>query len=231
MESTIHPMTPTGTKVTLATLPPFDGLTASTRARMAADGHVRHYAAQATVFRAGELASGLFIVLSGEIRVLRSRAGRQVVVHTEGPGGTLGEVPMFEGGRFPATAEAVVASTCLVIGRDALTAIMATDAAVALLFLQRLATRVRGLVERLDRLSSQSVPSRLAAYLLQRADASGAAFTLGMSQAALAEELGTVREVVVRHLAQLRTAGALHVVARGRYSIADRGVLEALAVS
>lgn len=240
-------MKATGTKVTsrtlaltasvreaheaLARLAPFAGLAANTRATMVAAGRVQRYAAHTTLFRAGEPAAGVFIVLSGEVRVLRSRGGRQVVVHTEGPGGTLGEVPMFEGGAFPATAEAVVASCCLVLGRDALTTIMATDADVALLFLRRLASRVRGLVERLDRMSSQSVPSRLAAFLLQRGGATNVAFTLGMSQAALAEELGTVREVVVRHLAQLRATGVIAVVARGRYSIVDRRALDAMAVS
>jgi hypothetical protein len=55
-----------------------------------------------------------------------------------------------------------------VIGRDALHAAIAADPGVALALLGRLAGRVRLLVERLDRLTAQSVPARLAALLLAR---------------------------------------------------------------
>jgi CRP-like cAMP-binding protein len=90
--------------------------------------------------------------------------------------------------------------------------------------------RVRDLVERLDQAATQSVRARLAAFLLKRAEATGAqSFTLGMTQAALAEELGTVREVVVRGLAQLRDIGAIDTAGRGRFVLKDPAGLAELA--
>jgi biotin operon repressor len=50
-----------------------------------------------------------------------------------------------------------------------------------------------------------------------------------MSQAALAEELGTVREVLVRSLASLKRSGAVVLAGRGRYRIAKPSILRALA--
>ena len=38
-------------------------------------------------------AKGLFVVIEGRVRVVRETVGRGPVVHEEGPGGTLGEVP------------------------------------------------------------------------------------------------------------------------------------------
>jgi DNA-binding transcriptional regulator YhcF (GntR family) len=47
----------------------------------------------------------------------------------------------------------------------------------------------------------------------------------------LAEELGTVRELVVRALAQLRDAGLVASAGRGRYVVRDLAALTDLAGS
>ncbi|MBC7898300.1 MAG: cyclic nucleotide-binding domain-containing protein, partial [Cytophagaceae bacterium] len=80
----------------LDALPLFASLSTATRRQLIAASTQRRYATGATLFRAGGQATGLYIVLSGRVRVMRSRNGRQRVVHTEGPGGTLAEVPLFE---------------------------------------------------------------------------------------------------------------------------------------
>ncbi|HEV2147617.1 MAG TPA: helix-turn-helix domain-containing protein [Longimicrobiaceae bacterium] len=99
---------------------------------------------------------------------------------------------------------------------------------MAFALLARLAGRVRGLVERLDGVAARSVESRLAAYLLVRhREAEGGPFTLGATQAEVAEELGTVREVVVRGLGALGRRGVLRSAGRGRWEVADEGALRA----
>lgn len=188
----------------------FASLSAATRRRLASSAVERAYEPGATLFYAGTEAAGIYIVLSGRARVVRSRDGRQYVVHSEGPGGTLAEVPFFEQGLLPATAVAIEPTRCFVLNRDVLRATMRDDPALAWLFLQRLSSRVRELVQRLDRAATQAVPGRLAAFLLTRVQSNPLQpFTLGMTQAELAEELGTVREVLVRGLAQLRDTGVI----------------------
>ena len=214
----------------LDALPLFAGLSGATRRRMIDGAVERRYAAGATLFRAGTEAPGLYVILSGRVRVIRSREGRQHVVHTEGPGGTLAELPFFEEGVLPATAVATEPTRCLILNREALRAIMRDDSAVAWLLLRRLSARIRELVERLDRASTQGIPARLAAFLLTRSD-HAEPFTLGMTQAELAEELGTVREVIVRALAQLRDLGVVASAGRGRYVVRDLAALTKLAGS
>ncbi len=210
----------------LDALPLFSSLSEGTRRRLLAAGTQRRYGVGATLFQAGHEATGLFIVLSGRVRVTRVSHGRQHVVHTEGPGGTLAEVPLFEGGALPATAEAVEPTRCLVLHGDALHAIMREDPDVALLFLRRLSSRVRELVDRLDRATGQPVLSRVAAFLLVRASAvPDESFTLGMTQGELAEELGTVREVIVRTLAHLRESRAIESAGSRRFRVCDRAAL------
>lgn len=211
-------------------VPLLRGLNKAAQREIATRSVLRRFAASELLWRAGTESRGLFIVLEGRVRVVRAPAGRQHVIHTEEVGATLGEVPLFAGGRYPATAIAVNTTLCLVVGRDALTAAIAADPSLALLLLERLAGRVRGLVERLDGLVVQSVRARLAGYLLARQPASAAdEFTLGASQTAVAEELGTVREVVVRELWYLCDAGVVRRAGPGRFAVADAASLNSIA--
>ncbi|MFL5475636.1 MAG: helix-turn-helix domain-containing protein, partial [Gemmatimonadales bacterium] len=55
----------------------------------------------------------------------------------------------------------------------------------------------------------------------QQAVGSGVPFTLGRTQLETAEELGTVREVVVRAIRELRQEGIIESAGRGRYLVCD----------
>jgi CRP/FNR family transcriptional regulator len=189
----------------------------------------RTYAAGASIFSAGEEARGMYVVTSGRVRVVRDGGGRRHVLHEEGPGGTLGEVPLFEAGGYPATAIAAEETSCLFVSRDAIAAAMRADPQVAWRFLGRLAARVRTLVERIDGLTARSVPQRLAALLLARQTDGNGAVTLGGTQQEIAEELGTVREVVVRAIRTLCGSGAIEALGRGRYHIRSATKLRELA--
>lgn len=211
----------------------FDGISPAAQAEIAARAVERSYGADESIFSEGDPARGMYVVTQGRVRVVREGAGRRHVLHEEGPGGTLGEVPLFEGGGYPATAIAAEETTaCLFIGRDAIAAAMRADPQLSWRFLARLAARVRTLVERLDGLTARSVPQRLARLLLARDEAAGAngkSVTLGGTQQRIAEELGTVREVVVRALRTLCTTGAVQSLGGGRYRIRDATKLRELA--
>lgn len=215
----------------------FDGINDAARRELATGSTLRHFTKDEVLWTAGSEPRGLFVILEGSVRVVRETAGRHSVIHTEGPNGTLGEVPLFEGTTLPATAIASEATECVCITAAALDAAIQADTGVARIFLGRLASRVRGLVDRVERLSAHSVRRRLAAFLLERDQLAGGGdgggggdFSLGRSQAAVAEELGTVREVLVRSLRELRESGLIDSAGRGRWSVADRDALTSLAV-
>ena len=51
------------------------------------------------VFSEGEPCAGLFVVESGSVRIFKSSAaGREQVLSIEGPGGSIAELPVFDGG-------------------------------------------------------------------------------------------------------------------------------------
>lgn len=206
----------------LPDLPLFRDLAPAAR-QILATAPQRRFRPGQTLWATGADAEGLAVVLTGRVRVVRAPTGRQYGVHTEGPGGTLGEVPFFAGGRYPATAVAAEPTTCLLLDRATLARAVAADPDLALRWLGRLAGRVRRLVERLDQQTARTVEQRVAALLLARdAAAGGAPFALAATQAEAAEDLGTVREVLVRTLRRFREAGLLGRPTRGRYVIRDR---------
>lgn len=216
----------------LCFLPLFDGISDAARRELAARSTRRTYETGETLFLAGTNARGLYVVVKGRVRVVRDVSGRRHVLHEESAGGTLGEVPLFEGGGYPATAVAAERTTCILVGRDAIAAAMRADPQLAWRFLERLAARVRTLVERVDRVTVQSVPQRLAALLVARHESAGTAsgdVTLGGTQQQVAEELGTVREVVVRAVRSLCASGVIESLGGGRYRVQNMRRLRELA--
>lgn len=213
-------------------IPFFRDLTEGARRELAARAVLRHFDEGEALWRRGMKPRGLFIVLDGEVRVVRSSGKRQHVIHTEGPEGTLGEVPFFEEGAYPATAIASRDTKCLVVGRDAIHAAIQEDPELAFILLRKLAARIRHLVSRLDRQVQKSVRARLADFLIHRrhGDESGVV-SLGATQQEVAEELGTVREVVARTLRELRDEGVIASAGRSRYTIADVEALRRIAES
>jgi CRP/FNR family transcriptional regulator len=180
------------------------------------------FATDTVLFLAGSKPRGWFIVLEGLVRVVRGGGNRQHVIHTEGPGGTLGEVPVFTDGVHPATGIAAEPTRCALFDRATLTAAIDECPAIAFILIQRLALRVESLVTRLDARSASSVRARLIDFLLARHDASASAsFSIGMTQQGLAEELGTVREIVVRELRKLKQERLVVQLQRGRLEIRD----------
>jgi CRP/FNR family transcriptional regulator len=174
------------------------------------------------LWRQGAAATRVFFVLEGEVKLVREAGGREHVVHWGRPGDTLGDVPLFAEGGYPATAIATRRTRCLVADRATLELAMRADPTLAWHFLSNLGRRVRFLVQRLDERSSENVRNRLIRHIVARSDeAHSEWFRLGLTQAELAEELGTVRKVVGRTLAELRRTGVLESE-RGRYRIPDR---------
>lgn len=195
------------------------------------------------LWSAGDPAEGIAVVLEGKIRILRGSGGRQVVIHWGEPGATLGEVAFFTDGSYPATAIAAEPTRVLILTRSAVTRALAVDPNLALFFLKRMSLRVQALVDRVDHLTGNRVQMRVARFVLDRWRTSrksprdsrvaggASAFSLGMTQTALAEELGTVREVIVRSLRELKQAGAIESAGDGKYCVQDAALLERLAES
>jgi len=165
----------------------------------------RHFSAGEAVFGEGEPCAGLYVVESGHIRIFKSSAGgREQVLSIEGPGGSVAELPVFDGGNYPASVSAIDDATLLFVSKQDFQALCLAQPQVALKVLRVVGARLRRLVGIIEELSFTTVRHRLASFLLRLARsegkraASGVEVALPASNQELASQIGTVRELVSR---------------------------------
>lgn len=200
----------------LAQSPLFRGLESTDLVALAAEARFRSLAKGQTLFLQGDPVDALYLVARGLIKVYRfdPKGGRQVVLHLEGPHQAVAAVAVFlEQPYYPASAEALEDTLVLSIPREAFDRLVDTRASLARALIRFLAKRQSQLVHLLDRLVFAEVGSRLAEYLLQRAEAEGPGFRLPTNPE-LAALLGTVPEAVSRKLGQFFREGLIEVKKR-----------------
>ncbi len=183
---------------------------------------VRHqFSAGELVFEEGEPCAGLYVVESGHIRIFKSSSGgREQVLSIEGPGSSVAELPVFDGGAYPASVSALENTSLLFVSKQDFQALCLEHPQVALKVLKVVGARLRKLVGIIEELSFTTVRHRLAAYLLRLAQkegkrsAEGVEFLLPAGNQELASQIGTVRELVSRNLSRLQSEGVLKLDGR-----------------
>ena len=180
----------------------------------------KRFQAGEMIFSEGDPCPGLWVVESGKVRIFKSAAsGREQVLAFEGPGSSVAEVPVFDGGKYPASAGAVVDSTLLFVSKEDFRRLCLKQPEVALKVLRVVGRRLRGLVGIIEELSFSTVRHRLVSFLLRLAreaerTSHGVEVTLPASQQELASQIGTVRELVSRGLSRLQAGGIIEVEGR-----------------
>lgn len=206
----------------------FAALSEEELAFLAARTTTRSTAAGELLFSEGDQCVGLFMVASGRVRIFKiSPNGREHVLAIEGPGSSIAELPVFDGGTYPASAAAVDASQLLFITRDDFRGLCLEHPEIALKVLQVVGARLRRLVGIIEELSFTTVRHRLISWLLRRAQAEGqTAFTMDVNHQEIASQIGTVRELVSRNLARLQAQSLIAMEGR-RITIVDLDGLRA----
>ncbi len=206
---------------TLAKVPIFSGLSEPELAFLAQRALPRHYSAGETVFAEGEPCTGLYVVEAGHIRIFKSSAGgREQVLSIDGPGSSVAELPVFDGGAYPASVMALEDSTLLFVSKQDFQSLCLAHPQVALKVLRVVGARLRRLVGIIEELSFTTVRHRLASFLLRevgthgKRTARGTEILLPASNQELASQIGTVRELVSRNLSRLQSEGMLKIDGR-----------------
>lgn len=170
----------------------------------------------------GTPAEAMYVVAEGRVKVVRhSLEGREQILHVVEPVGHLNTVPMFDGGLCPATAEAQLPTTLLVITREHLLELVEREPLLGLALLREFCGRMRMLVGLVEDLALHTVHHRLAKLLLANAEAAARGQQpRALTQAEMASMIGTVREMVGRALKSFEAA-ELITLERGTITILD----------
>ncbi|MBZ5546923.1 MAG: Crp/Fnr family transcriptional regulator [Acidobacteriia bacterium] len=218
---------------TLAQAGLFTGLSDAELTFLAQRAVPRKFSGGEIVFSEGDPCAGMYVVESGHVRIFKtSPGGREQVLSIDGPGGSIAELPVFDGGNYPASVSAMEDSTLLFISKQDFQALCMTHPQVALKVLRVVGARLRKLVGIIEELSFTTVRHRLAAFLVRMAQkegqrlSEGIEITLPASNQELASQIGTVRELVSRNLSRFQSEKLIQMDGR-RIVIPNLKALEA----
>src|SRR5271157_1488674 len=205
----------------LKNVPIFSSLSESEFAFLTARVVQRKFSAGELIFGEGEPCAGLYVVEAGNVRIFKSSAGgREQVLSIDGPGGSIAELPVFDGGDYPASAQAITDCSLLFFSKKDFQSLCLQHPQVALKVLREVGGRLRKLVGIIEELSFTTVRHRLAAMLVRLAKSDGerkgigVTITLPANNNELAAQIGTVRELVSRNLSRLQAEGLIQMDGR-----------------
>lgn len=182
-------------------------------------GHTarRHFRVGERLFSEGDPCQGFFVLESGEVKVFKTAiSGREQVLTMEHAGNSIAEVPVFDGGQYPASAVAVSDATLLFVSKRDFRTLVLDNPEVGLKVLKAVGSRLRRLVALIEELSFTTVRGRLVMLLVRllredgRATERGHEITLPPNQE-LASQIGTVKELVSRNLGRLQAEGLIRI--------------------
>ena len=199
----------------------FTGLTEQEFAFLTSHVVQRRFGAGELIFGEAEPCAGLYVVESGNVRIFKSSAGgREQVLSIDGPGSSIAELPVFDGGNYPASAQAINNCTLLFFSKKDFQSLCLQHPEVALKVLRVVGARLRKLVGIIEELSFTTVRHRLAAMLVRLAKLAGPSasgsvtITLPANNNELAAQIGTVRELVSRNLSRLQSENLIQMEGR-----------------
>ena len=184
--------------------------------------------AGSVIHREGEGTPHLELVVSGVVRAfVTAPDGRTMTVRYCRPGALLGVMSLFTPGfAMPASVQSLVDAELLALSPAVSRRAAAQDVRVTRAFLREQSERAISFLYEVPGSASATVRQRVARHLLDLASQAGPDLVVAVGQQQVADAVGTVREVVVRVLRELRAAGVVRTE-RDRIVIVDPARLTA----
>jgi CRP/FNR family transcriptional regulator len=228
METTVPTLSPLAARIA-ATFPDLRDAPPAMLERIARHGIYRKVPAGTLMFSQHAPCGGFPLVLAGSVRVVQRYAnGRELQLYRikSGESCLLSGSCLLGKTDYAASGIAEDKLELLIIPGPEFQALVAEDevfrAYVFSLYGERLAT----LMNLVEAIAYQKLDQRLAALLMRHTQ--GASLTIHATHQALADELGSVREIVTRLLRSFEDRGWVEL-GREKIVVRDRGALAALA--
>lgn len=212
---------------TFATTPLLAGLSPEEKQAIAELAREKHYPNGGVLFREGEPCDGMWVIGAGSVKLAKAgKGGREITIAIDSAPSSVAEVPLFDGGPYPATVTALTDVIAYLLLKQDFYRFCERNPRVPLKVLAVVGRRLRQLVGLVESVTFGSVRQRLArTFLGFRAAARSDDFDLPMTHEQLAFHVGTVREVVTRNLKRFQDDGIL-TAERGRIRILRPDLLE-----
>jgi CRP-like cAMP-binding protein len=204
--------------------------------QLLAHAHIESYPGRQVIFAKGSPGRGLFIVLTGQVRISSGGAeGDEIVLNIIGEGDVFGEIALLDGRERSADAMALGDCALLAVDRRDFMPFLRANPDAALRLLGVLCYRLRRSTELIEDILFLESPARIAKKLLDLlstpgpsapgAEPRGAAPPrIGISQHELGRMLGLSRESINKQLSAWQRAGVIKVE-RAAITILDEAAL------
>lgn len=161
-----------------------------------------------TVFATDDPTRGLFLVETGQVRLVRHAIdGGLVTLHVASPGDMFAEASLFVE-CYHCDAIADQPTVLLAFDKARVLGALKSDRIHALRWIEHLSKQVQGLRAQATRLSLKTAEDRLLSYLRTRC-ADRSILTINRPWKVIASELGLSHEALYRTLARLERRGAI----------------------
>ena len=131
----------------------------------------RKYKKGEMIFSEYDNADGFYVAVSGRVKIFKSSPeGKEQILHIFGKGEPFGEIAVFTGKNFPASAQTLENCETIFFPKNAFIDLIKKDPALSLNMLSVLSMRLKRFSSLIEDLSLKEVPGRLAAYLLYLSD-------------------------------------------------------------
>ena len=214
----------------LATVPLFRELERSAVRGFAEHTREQRFAKGAVIVTEGDPGDAMYVVRSGEVKVVLSRDdGREVILNVLTVGAHFGELSLIDGRPRSAHVVATQPSSVLVLRRDDFRRQVEASPQVAWCLMIELSRRLRQANGTIGSLVLLDVPGRVAKVLLEQATTDApATLAKPLTHQTTARMIGASRETVSRAMADFQEKGLISVQRRV-VTIVDRAALEARA--
>jgi CRP/FNR family transcriptional regulator len=193
------------------------------REKLAEAGIIRHVEAAEVLYAVGAPAGVVLFPLSGNFQFsMSAERGRRQVLCNLNCVSCRGLCLLTMAERSLADVIAMTAGDVLIVDRPVFQALARADPVLCQTGWQAAVECISHFSSLVERLSFHKVAERVAELLLEHSTADGEIVRL--TQAGLAAEVGTTREVVARCLANLQSAGAVQL-GRARITVVSRAKL------
>lgn len=210
----------------------FHGMTEDEIQRILNKSNKRNYSRGSTIFREGEETDGIYLVTEGLIKVYKmSLDGREKTLAILTQGDIMGEMALFDHSLRSATAEALQASSVIVIPRQDFEHLLEEMPALAIKVIRVLADRLRQADEEIKNLLFLNARSRVVLNLVQLAEQhmkeqkNDTPIPFRLTHAEMANLVGVSRETVTRVISELQDEGLIRIEKRTLW-INDMGRLK-----
>jgi CRP/FNR family transcriptional regulator, anaerobic regulatory protein len=207
-----------------AAYPALQGLDATALAVMLADAQLVDLPTGTALFGAGAPCRRFPFVLRGSIRVSKVGEGRELQLYRVGPGEScvLTSSCLMGNSNYPASGTVEADARLVVLSHATFDVLMARHAPFRQYVFGLFADRLADLMGLVEAVAFHKLDRRVAAALL------GHGRTVSLTHQQLADEVGSVREIVTRVLRVFADEGSVRL-GRGSIEITDAGALRRIA--